>query len=127
MNKLKKTVTEQLWEKAENILNENYFSNKLSDNDIKKCQLIIALCLKYNLKYQFVNDCVFIYSIIDEWYFHYTNENISLFHKNKLHTTQQYHFQKKFRNIVHIIQYIKKHDNFCYKPNNKFLKLEVKK
>jgi hypothetical protein len=80
---------------------------------------IIALCNKYNFKYQFnaIDNCVYIYSIIDEWYFYYDKQIISLFHKNKLHTTKQYHCQKKFENAIQAILYIKKHDDFYYKPN----------
>jgi hypothetical protein len=82
----------------------------------RRKEIIIAVCLKYKFKYQFINEFVFIYSIIDEWYFPYMNDNIPLCHKNRLHTTNQYHFQKKFTNIFHVLQYIRKHDNFYYKP-----------
>jgi hypothetical protein len=126
---LRKIVNEQLLEKARNILENDYASEKLSCDDNEKRLLITALCLKYGFKFQFVNDCVFIYSIIDEWYFCYSKESISLLHKNKLHTTKQYHFQKKFKNIVHALQYIKKHDNFCYKPSDRLTELyrQIKK
>ena len=77
--------------------------------------LIIVLCLKYNFRYKFVNDSVFIYSIIDEWYFCYMKEKIVLLHRNKIKSRNQFHFQKKFNNIVYALQYIKKHDNYNYK------------
>lgn len=82
-------------------------------------ETIIALCIKFDFKYQFINDGVFIYSIIDEWYFELDSNPIKLLHKNKLCCTKQFHLQKKFKNIVQVLHYIKHHDNFNYKPNNK--------
>jgi hypothetical protein len=118
VNEFRKIVNQQLLEKAKTLLMNDSIIN-LTNEEQNLRQLIIALCIKYGFKYQFVNDCVFIYSIIDEWYFCYTKNVISLLHKNKLHTTKQYHMQKKFKNIVHVLQYIKKHDNFYYKNKTK--------
>lgn len=109
-------IEERFLEKAKSIIDEESLEY-YSDEEKYRKEAIIALCLKYGFKYQFVGDCVFIYSIIDEWYFCFMKQNIALLHKNKLHTTKQYHCQKKFSNIIHAIQYIKKHDNFYYKPN----------
>jgi hypothetical protein len=96
--------------------NPNTNSDNLQNDDQIMKDIIISLCEKYKFKYQFINDIVFIYSIIDEWYFSYSKNVFCLYHKNKLHATKQYHFQKKFNNIIHILQYIRKHDNFYYRP-----------
>ena len=114
VNDFRKIVNQQLLEKAKTLLMNDSITHLTSEEQNLR-QLIIALCIKYGFKYQFINDCVFIYSIIDEWYFCYTKSVIPLLHKNKLHTTKQYHMQKKFKNVVHVLQYIKKHDNFHYK------------
>lgn len=108
-------IDNRLLSKANILVQEEF--DTCSEEERSRRIVVIALCLKYGFKYQFVGDCVFIYSIIDEWYFCYMKNSISLLHKNKLHTTKQYHCQKKFKSIIHAIQYIKKHDNFYYKPN----------
>jgi hypothetical protein len=93
-------------------------SRNVSSKEKSNIKTIIQLCLRYNFKYQFVSNYAFIYSIIDQWYFDYTNNQVvKLFHKNKFHSINQYHFQKKFSNIKQTIKYIKQHDDFYYTPN----------
>jgi hypothetical protein len=113
----RKAVENNYLTKAKLIV-DSEVTKEYSDEERSIREIVIALCIKYGFKYQFVNEGVFIYSIIDEWYFDLDRNFISLLHRNKLHSTKQFHFQKKFKNVVHALQYIKKHDNFNYKPNN---------
>lgn len=110
---LNKIVGKELANKAYNIISSEQISN---EEEYEKKSIIIALCLKYDFKYQFINDFVFIYSLLDEWYFDYMNNVIKLFHKNKIYSREQYHIQKKFKTINSAIHYIKRHDKFCYEP-----------
>lgn len=101
--------------KARKILEEdNETSYSEEEHQIKL--IIVSLCIRYGFTWKFVGDHVFVYLIIDEWCFSYMKNSIPLKHRNKLHTPSQFHFQKKFTNVIYILQYIKKHDNFCYKP-----------
>lgn len=103
---------------AESILNNS--EDKVdSFKEFNKRKNIIAMCLRYKLKYQFINGIAFIYSLMDTWYFRYDRGTIDLYHKNNLGDIDDYHFQGKFYNIIEVIKYINKHDKFCYKPKKK--------
>jgi hypothetical protein len=80
-------------------------------------QKIIALCLKYNFKFKFLNNIVLINSILNEWHFNFCDRNITLYHRNKLKDLDNFHNQGDFKSVVNAVRYINKHDNFFYKPN----------
>lgn len=99
----------------------NIFSNDeklltFEEVELKRRNEIISLCEKFDLRYQFSGEYVFIYSI-DEWYFPYMKNSIPLLHKNNFNDTNKYHIQKKFDSVSKIIKYIKKHDKYSYLPN----------
>ena len=113
--KKKYNINKNLLMKAKRILRKEFDDNSYVYGEEE--EIICALCLKYNFRWQFINNIVFIYSAIDQWYFDYTlKENISLFHKNKLHSINKYHLQRKFDSIYSLLRYIKKHDNIYCKP-----------
>lgn len=81
---------------------------------------IIKYCLVYNFKFRFINDLVFIYSLVDEWYFKYTSKDkVKLYHKNMKHSRSKYHTQGKFNSNACCMRYIKRHDDYLYKPSDK--------
>ena len=86
-------------------------------DELLKINLVKNLCNKYKFTYKVINTYIMINSIIDEWYFCFSGDVYKLFHKNKLYSLTNYHYQKKFKNITGVIAYIKKHDNFMYSPN----------
>jgi len=101
---------------------------------------IHSLCKKFNFKYTYINNILFITSSFDEWRLEFRKEKhdeIKLYHKNKKYSTKDYHLQRKFEGnlatVDNALEMINKHDKFLinnrynYDDFNKLLKKATSK
>lgn len=90
---------------------------------------IIQKAKHYGLRAEWVNDNLYIYSALNEWYLSYENNRLILFHKNKKGKSQLKHFhqQKTFEQNQYdkAFSCIKSHDNYKLSRDSKNRKMEL--